>query len=741
MHLIHNRKELMLGVGGLVGVLALNAGIGYYQGRKLYESSAWVAHTHEVLSKVQRTTASIANAESLYRGYLLTDDRTFLEPFETAVAESRNSLDALAALTSENRHDQALIPQIKDLLAERLAHMQRGVELRENAGFAAASEHVASNRVRELTEAIRGLADEIQSHERNLLHERDRENKETYRSLILSNLAAGLIGLIAVGAFLWLLDRYLTAITRATALLHEQRELLHAMLLSIGDGVIATDQQGRVSLLNDVAQKLTGWTHDDARGRDLPDVFRIVNELTRRPVENPALRALREGRIVGLANHTVLVSRNGEEWPIDDSAAVVRNERGEVSGAILVFREIRERKRQEAQLVQHAEALQEADRRKDEFLATLAHELRNPLAPLSNALQVWPLVENDREQMEQLRQMMERQVHQMRRLIDDLLDVSRITRGKIELRRQEVDVGTLISGAIEAVEPFITACGHTLHVTLSEKPLHVNGDVARLTQVFANILHNAAKYTGRNGEIRISVGEADGSAIVKIGDNGPGIPPEKLGQIFEMFQQVDQTLERSHGGLGIGLTLVKRLVELHGGHVEAHSEGAGKGSEFVVTLPVLASGDARGDDRAAERNGARVGRLPCLRILVVDDVQASAKTLTMMLRSIGQNVEMLHDGQAAIDWVESHRPDLVILDIAMPGMNGYDVAREIRRRPELAETFLVALTGYGQEEDRRRAIEAGFNYHLTKPTSLDALEQLLLVRPDARRPAPLRNSV
>jgi CheY-like chemotaxis protein len=377
-----------------------------------------------------------------------------------------------------------------------------------------------------------------------------------------------------------------------------------------------------------------------------------------------------------------------------------------------------------------AQALQESSQRKDEFLAMLAHELRNPLAPLSNALQLWPLVENDRAQMEQLRQMMERQVLQMKRLVDDLLDVSRITRGKIELRRQQVELQTTIRGAVEAVQPALAASNHQLALDVPVDPIMVDADVARLTQVFGNILQNAAKYTGHGGKIRIAAQAQDGRAVVTISDNGPGIPPHMLTRIFDLFQQVDQTLERSHGGLGIGLTLVKQLVELHGGKVEARSPGPGQGSDFVVDLPTLVSD--RQVDKQRSHDSRRPSRLPNLRILVVDDVQASAKTLTLMLQAIGQDVSMINDGRHALEWIRTHRPDVVFLDIGMPGMNGYDVARQIRSDSEYQNLFLVALTGYGQEEDRRLAVEAGFNHHLIKPTSIEALEQLLMTRPEPR---------
>jgi PAS domain S-box-containing protein len=395
---------------------------------------------------------------------------------------------------------------------------------------------------------------------------------------------------------------------------------------------------------------------------------------------------------------------------------------GEFLGLVGTVIEIDDRKRAE-------EALKLADRRKDEFLATLAHELRNPLAPISNGLEVLPLVEPGSEAAEELRSMMQRQLRQMIRLIDDLLDVSRITRGKVELRRTQIDLETVIEGAIEAIRPFIESCRHELAVVLPARPVMLQGDVGRLVQVFGNLLHNAAKYTGQNGHIWVTVRTEQNYAVVSVRDNGPGIPSEMLTGIFELFRQVDQTLDRAHGGLGIGLTLAKTLVEMHGGTVEAFSEGPGRGSEFIVRLPFDAAsqGHEKGDTGFTLKRHLRPRHL---NVLVVDDVVASAKTLALMLNGIGQKTHIEHNGFSALTAIESFRPDVVFLDIAMPGMDGYEVARRVRTG-EGHQPVLVALTGYGQDEDRKRAVAAGFDHHLVKPTSVDHLREVLMTVPSS----------
>ncbi len=369
------------------------------------------------------------------------------------------------------------------------------------------------------------------------------------------------------------------------------------------------------------------------------------------------------------------------------------------------------------------QVLKESDRRKDEFLATLAHELRNPLAPISNALQIWSRVGSDPQQSNFLRAIMERQVQQLKRLIDDLLDVSRISRGKIQLRKEPLEVSSIIEGAIESVKPFLEESGHTLTVELPREVLRVEGDSGRLMQVFGNLLNNAAKYTPRNGRIWIRGRVEESFVEIRVGDSGSGIPEEMLESIFEAFTQVSHNLDRAQGGLGIGLTLVKNLVEMHGGTVEARSEGMERGSEFIVRLPLLENVSARSMNG---RLGAdeKIAPLARHRVLVVDDLRASADTLTMMLEGLGQDTRTAYDGASALMVMREFHPDVVFSDIAMPMMDGYHLAERIRHL-DGATPFMVALTGYGQKHDKQRAFEAGFNAHLVKPTSMEDLRNVM----------------
>ncbi len=798
--------------------------------------------------------------------------------------------------------------------------------------------------------------------------------------------------------------------------IEKQREQLHVTLSSIGDAVIVTDQNGVITFMNPVAEGLTGWK--DGVGHPLERVFNIVNENTRNLVENPALRSLREGVPIGLANHTVLIAKDGREWPIDDCAAPIRIGQEAAIGAVLVFRDITKRRQAEQALraserqfrqladsmpqivwaaqpdgsidyfnerwyeffgfprgefehlrvedilhaedvqraldayfgcvkaekpfqmeyrfkdrrtggyrwflaravpvrdelgkvirwfgtstdiddtkkteeksiflaeasaqfaelndpdstlqkvaavavpvfadwcavdmldedgalrrlaVRHADpskirlaeelarryppqpdakhgvlhviatgkadimedipdsllesgardaghlhllrelglksyicvpmlsrvrtlgvltfvmaesgrrfnasdlqlaeqlaqraavaienanlyrALREEDRRKTEFIAVLAHELRNPLAPLRNGLQVLRLSGDGPEEIEQARTMMERQLQHLVRLVDDLLDLNRISRGMIELRKERLALASVVNSAVEVCEPMIKQREDELTVTLPDEPLYVDADKTRLTQILSNVLNNAVKYSDRGSRIWLTVQREGNEAVIRLRDNGIGIPPRMLPKVFEMFTQVDRSLEKKQSGLGIGLSIVKRLVEMHGGSIEAQSEGPGKGSEFIIRLPAAPSPTTEQPLRSSVEQPAQ--QTARYRILIADDNVDSAVSMAMMLSIMGHEVRTAHDGLEAVATASAFQPDLILLDIGMPKLNGYDACRRIREQPWSKNALIAALTGWGQEEDKRRSQEAGFDRHLVKPVEPDALEKLLV---------------
>ncbi|HET9471585.1 MAG TPA: ATP-binding protein [Usitatibacter sp.] len=493
--------------------------------------------------------------------------------------------------------------------------------------------------------------------------------------------------------------------------LRESEGRLQAIFANAAVGIAELTADGRFALVNDSLCRLLGEKRESllslplaalAHGDDREDVARLM----------PRLAA---GEMETFVGERRFVRHDGETvWLKLALAPAKAAEDGGMRGAVVV-EDVTERK--------HAEDdLREADRRKDEFLATLAHELRNPLAPIRNSLHIFRMAGVQDPGVKRVVDMMERQVAHMVRMVDDLLEISRISRGKIELRKERVELAGVLRSAVDTSLPLIEAARHRLSVEVPEGSLVLDADPVRLAQVFANLLNNSAKYTREGGEISVKAGVEPGMAVVRVKDNGEGIPPAMLERVFNMFTQLN-TGARAHGGLGIGLTLAKTLVHLHGGTIEAASEGGGKGSEFVVRLP-LAAGAPRVEAIAPPAEAmAGVGRMH--RVLVVDDNHDAADSLGMLLRLLGAEVMVVHDGRSALAAMKTFRPTVVLLDLGMPEMNGLEVARRMREDPESRRTTLVALTGWGQREDRRRTHEAGFDYHLVKPADVGTLQSIL----------------
>lgn len=641
----------------------------------------------------------------------------------------------------------------------------------------------------------------------------------------------------------------------------DSAEWLRVTLSSIGDGVITADHLGRVSFLNPVAQALTGWTHEQAVGRPLEQVFNIVNEATRAKVENPALRALRDGTVVGLANHTLLISRDGTERPIDDSAAPIRNAKGDTNGAVLVFRDITERYAaeralrdsevryrrlfqtakdgilildasdgkivdangfmtgltgleysdllgkelyqigmfkdiaenkaafkqlqqtgylrhehlpmqntrgdqvhiemiantyqedghlvaqcnirdisdrvaMEQQIARQTEILANESRRKDEFLAMLSHELRNPLAPIRSAVHLLRLQEKGASEnliQKQAHEIIERQVASLTKLVSDLLEVSRVVSGKIRLNLQVVDLNQILHHAVETAKPLIDQRRHKLVLHLCDQPIWANADATRIEEVLINLLNNAAKYTPDAGKIEVFCERPRGTnyAQIRVRDNGEGIEQKLLPRIFDLFTQADRSLARSAGGLGIGLSLVQRLTDLHGGTVEAHSppESAAadsKGSEFIVRLPLTPPPPLQVRPATREESASKTD---ALRILLVDDNIDLVLMLSSALRHQGHTVQVAYTGPDGLRLAQQWRPDVVLLDIGLPGLDGYEIARRLRADPALRNPGhplkIIAVTGYGRDSDKDLAREAGFDGHLVKPVDFKDLEQMI----------------
>jgi PAS domain S-box-containing protein len=545
-------------------------------------------------------------------------------------------------------------------------------------------------------------------------------------------------------------------VEKRTAALRTSEIRYRRLFEAAHDGVLLLDPETRKIVdANPFMTSLLGSTRDELIGRELYELGFVADEQSSRSMFQ-ALKELRQFRYENLP----LRSLEGQHREVE----VVANLYDEDGKPIIQcnIRDVTDRKRAEEELRRLASELSAADRRKDEFLATLAHELRNPLAPLRNGLQVMRVSSGNEEVFDEVRTMMERQLGQMVHLIDDLLDVSRISQGKLELRRKRVNLSTALNNAIETSRTLIEIGGHQLTLVVPPEPIFVDADVTRLGQVFSNLLNNAAKYSDPGGLIEVVVSEekvasdegrvaSEKTAIaesdslkltttplatplsplttnhsplvtVSVKDTGIGIPADMLPRIFDLFTQVDRSLEKSQGGLGIGLSLVQRLVEMHGGSIEAHSEGHGKGSEFVVRLPIdlsIVETEPQTDvDREAIPSSKR-------RILVADDNKDAASTLAIMLRLSGNEVRTANDGLQAVEEAEAFLPHMIFLDIGMPKLNGYEACRRIRDQAWGATTVMIALTGWGQGEDKRRSQDAGFNHHFVKPIDPSALELLL----------------
>lgn len=1088
-------QVLVTTLTGAAAALPLGCAALYYPNlERTAEQARWVAHTQRVLSRLDRVSAALHNAQGVQRTFLLVGGDERPAGFFAAADAAQRELVAATGLTTDNPAQVANVARLRTLVEEVVASWSTTLAIYQREGFAAARARVASGANDQRLAAIDTLLGDMRRLEEDLLREREHAAVHAYDLTLRTGALLVVLGLLSILLFGWILGRYLRERETSAALIFHQRQLLEATLNSIGDGVIVTDDTGRVTYLNDIAERLTGWSEKEARGQDIVSVFRIVGEDSREVVPNPAMQALERGAVVGLSNHTILLARDGSEWPLDDSATPIRDTQGTVRGAVLIFREISERRARERALArserqfhllaesipqlcwiadaegcvhwfnqvwydytgsapaplrarqwagfhhpdhvarvlrgflgqlaagepwedsfplrrhdgefrwflaravplreddgqttrwfgtctditatreaeqsvraseaqlravldnlpvmvgvldldgrlrevngpaieiaritreqaiglpfastvwwqrspamhkpvgeaiarglsgeasrfdieintpdaptmqadfmlnpirdeagrvtqliasavdisarkaveaalrvqtaktnrlleagfigvivargerlieandaflamlgitraefdahgldwtaitppEHAPAdaqavaelhefgryrpfrkeylhrdghrvpvliggalldtdvnswisyvqdlthvtqverqLREADLRKDEFLATLAHELRNPLAPLANSLNLLRLGGEDGGRVEHALGSMARQIDQLTRLVDDLLDISRISRGTIELRRAPVALAAVIENAVETSRPHINAMGHELVVELPTEPVMLEADLTRLAQVFANLLNNACKYTPPGGHIHVAARCAADHVEVTVSDDGIGIRAEQLTMIFDLFTQADSALHRAQGGLGIGLTLVRRLVEMHGGKVRVESEGEGRGARFVVALP--RSGVHAPACAEAPRDAAPLPPHPGLRILVVDDNRDNAESLAMLLEMLGHHVSIAHDGEQAIAMALREPPEVALLEIGLPRLDGHAVCRRLRQTFGGAVT-IIAQTGWGQEEDRARTRAAGFDHHLVKPIPLEALQRIL----------------
>jgi PAS domain S-box-containing protein len=509
----------------------------------------------------------------------------------------------------------------------------------------------------------------------------------------------------------------------------EQREWFETTLESIGDAVVATDVNGRVVFMNPIAEHLTGWRTDEARGKLCAEVVKIVNEDTRRTVENPVTRVLAEGTVVGLANHTILISAQGVERPIDDSGAPIRNREGRIVGAVLVFRDISERRRIELErrgAAAERERLLESERAartdaeresrlKDEFVAMVSHELRTPLNAILGWTQLLVQPGAAAELLPRGLDVISRNTRVQAQLISDLLDISRITSGKLRLEITEVDLRTVMGDAIDTIHREAEQKRITIVRHLDDDVLPIAGDTARLQQVMWNLLSNAIKFTPEGGEIAVGLRQTGTTAELSVCDTGVGIQADFLPFIFDRFRQADRSITRRFGGLGIGLSIAKHLVELHGGTIQARSAGSGHGTTFTVLLPSTAA--ERRAAPATHDASPPADSLVGISVLIVEDEPDTFEYLERFLRGYGAEVRGARTAEDALAEMARRTPDILVSDIGLPGIDGFDLMQQIRRLPADSGGAIpaIALTAYARSEDRTRALRAGYQTHLAKP--------------------------
>ena len=730
-----SRSIVAVGPLLLLTVLAIDCVVVYTSLATIARANGMVDHTWRVISELERVLSFLKDAETGQRGYLLTGRDEYRRPFHLAESGLAPGLDRLRVLTADNAEQQARMASLGRLADEKMAELSHTLALKDAQGLDAALEIVNSDRGRHVMEEVRTLVATMEAEERELLEERTSASRSAIRGAITSftvTTASALALMLLVSRTRWREERTKDA---AAAVIRTNEAWLATTLTSIGDALIASDKQGHVRFMNPVAQALTGWTSDDAVGRPMSEVFHIVNERTRQPAENPVEKVIREGVVVGLANHTILIDRNGHETPIEDSAAPIRDEGGRIVGVVMVFRDACQQRMHEIERDQWLAAAQEArtvaeeaNRSKDRFLAILSHELRTPLNPI--LLAVTSMLERPTE-AEEIRpnlEMIRQNVNLQARLIDDLLDVMRIVRGKMPLHWEVADCHALIHQAVQICRSEVFGNTLRLSLDLAAARHHINADPARLQQVFWNLIKNAVKFTPAGGTITIRTRNArdddnQGDRIdIEIADTGIGIDSEMLPSIFDHFQQGEATITRKFGGLGLGLAICRGIIEGHGGLITAESRGKDQGTTFRLSLRTL-------PEPAVPENGKPVrDNFPPSppdprQILLVEDELATLHLLARLLRRLGHEVTTATSITQALASVETGDFDLVISDIGLPDGNGLELMKQIVARRGAVPS--IALTGYGMEEDIRRSRSAGFTAHMTKPIDFVKLEVMI----------------
>jgi PAS domain S-box-containing protein len=746
-----HEHRLALTLAGALVALALNglwAGVAL---RTLFENDRWYSHTNEVLAQIEWARSTIAECAAGVRGFLLTGKDVYLGPYRAATRDFHQATARLQQLTVDNPAQEERIALLNQAMGARLSLTAEVIEARQRQGLDAAVQMLESSRSGAVVAQIRDLLAALEGEEQRLLAVRRQRSRASERAVSLAFLLANLLAAGFLVALRVLQRNAGAARARHERELVDQREWFATTLGSIGDGVLATDPAGSIRFMNAVTARLTGWSAEEAAGRPIAEVFHIINEQTRAEVENPIVRALREGLVVGLANHSLLVSRTGVETPIDDSAAPIRSPDGKTLGVVLVFRDVAERKQAERERERLLErerqsryAAESANRANESFLATASHELRTPLGVILGWAGILRAGKADAGTVAHAAEVIERNARAQAKLVDDMLDISRIVSGKFQIEPQEIDPARVVAAAVESLRPAAEAKGVGLALGVETMPGPIVADPLRLQQVTWNLLSNAIKFTPRGGKVELALRQLGDRVRIEVRDEGTGIAAERLPFVFERFWQADTTSTRRHGGLGLGLAIVRHLVEMHGGTVGAESRGEGYGSTFTVEIPVRTApgAAAAGSGRLSAAAAALPPGTPILprqalrgaRILVVDDEVDAAAWVAELLRAAGAEVSLAHSASAGLETLRSYRPDLMISDIGMPGEDGYSLMKRVRAlaAADGGQTTALALTAHARAEDRIRALSVGYQMHTAKP--IDPVELLIVTASLLNRP-------
>ena len=695
----------------------------YHFGTRVLEIRNRAGAHRSVIAESARLLLALTDAETGQRGFVITGDEKYLLPYNNARAELPEIAGRLRSTKIISLRPQTLAA-IQELAEAKLAELESTIAARRAQGLEAAAAIVTKGSGNQVMSQLREQIVRLQEQQEAALQA---ESADANRATTARTAAFTLAGLANLLFIAWAYLRIAREIKGREAALAEtikeraeaqrQKDLIAVTLASIGDCVIVTDKIGRITFMNSVAEGLTGWTFNDARLRPVSDVFRIVNEFTRKPVEDPVNKVLSTGVIVGLANHTLLIRKDGSEVPIDDSGAPIRDADGTMRGVVLIFRDFSEQKEHERKLKEAKDAAETANKAKDQFLAMLSHELRTPLTPVLATLNLWEASDELSPGLHADAQMLRRSVELEARIIDDLLDLTRIAKGMLSFSPEDTDVHELIEYLVGMCHSEFRGKELAVSLQLDAEMHHVYTDAGRLQQVLWNVMKNSAKFTEAGGKISITTANDDKRNIaIDVVDTGIGMAPETLSRLFTPFEQGEQLISRRYGGLGLGMAISSALVELLGGSLTAFSEGLGSGSTFTITFPAKAAAQVKPKPTELKKKSrAGVG----VKILLVEDHSDTSRALVRLLQRQGYEVATANSVATGLEAVRQDKFNLLVCDIGLPDGTGFQLIEEVRKH---SRTPALALSGFGMEEDVAKSRLAGFEGHLTKPVNFQKLE-------------------